>query len=334
LRFRRSEFGRRVMRLVRRVVELGIRIFSIVMKVVGPFFALIALGLISFCTYTYFLFVLPLLGDGDALGMLRQVVMTSVGVFLLSSTLYNYGKSMFMDAGTPPLFDDAKLSNIVDAGEELGEPSPPKSCRKCGRWKPPRAHHCSVCNRCVLKMDHHCPWINNCVGWRNYRHFCLFMLYLASTCVYAVIVFIGALVLHSEKRPASDRWSSLFFATANEIMEQLMTDSDDSGHQCIMMSVMLAAVIFFALCCLGGMHVFLLLTNQTTIEFQMNMITRQEARSRGVYWRNPYDLGRRRNFEQVFGPNPFCRFRWLLPYIAKPPEGDGTVFPSLWRLKA
>ncbi len=31
-------------------------------------------------------------------------------------------------------------------------------CSKCGRHKPPRAHHCRLCRRCVLRMDHHCPW--------------------------------------------------------------------------------------------------------------------------------------------------------------------------------
>merc|ERR1712232_297258 len=100
------------------------------------------------------------------------------------------------------------------------------------------------------------------------------------------------------------------------------------------MAFMLAGVILVALSCLGGMHVYLLLSNQTTIEFQMNLSERREARSNGVFWRNPYDIGRRRNFQQVFGPNPFCRFRWLLTCLSKPPEGDGMVFPSLWRLKA
>merc|ERR1719162_1083253 len=99
---------------------------------------------------------------------------------------------MFMDAGTPPFINDAKQSELIDAGEELGQSSPPKSCKKCGRWKPPRAHHCSVCGRCVLKMDHHCPWINNCVGFNNYRHFLLFLLYLASCCLFVIIVFLHA----------------------------------------------------------------------------------------------------------------------------------------------
>merc|ERR1712014_420338 len=109
-------------------------------------------------------------------------------------------------------------------------------------------------------------------------------------------------------------------ASMADISETLSkNDADGNREQCVMMSMMLAGVILVALSCLGGMHVYLLLTNQTTIEFQLNLVKRREARSTGVYWRNPYDLGRRRNFQQVFGPNPFYQFRWLLPYASQPP---------------
>jgi palmitoyltransferase len=266
------------------------------------------------------------------MGFFYQVFTTSLGLFLLINTFVNYGKAMFMDAGTPPFFNDAKESELVDAaGEELGQAAPPKACKKCGRWKPPRAHHCSVCNRCVLKMDHHCPWINNCVGFNNYRFFLLFLLYLSSSCIFVLVVFIFAVLHHAKRRPSSKGIGSL-----EDIFMQVVAvgDSDEDGQEYIMMSFLLAASILVALCFLGGMHVYLLLTNQTTIEFQMNLSKRREARSTGVYWRNPYDMGRRRNFQQVFGPNDFCRFSWLLPCIAKTPEGDGMVFPSLWRIKA
>merc|ERR1719253_2007384 len=111
----------------------------------------------------------------------------------------------------------------------------------------------------------------------------------------------------------------------------LASNSDD--NQYIMMSFMLATAILVALSCLGGMHVYLLLTNQTTIEFQMNLSKRREARSQGEYFRNPYDMGRRRNFQQVFGPSSFCSFLWLMPYFSEAPSGDGLSFNSISSLK-
>ena len=42
-------------------------------------------------------------------------------------------------------------------------------CQKCGRGKPPRAHHCRVCRRCIRRMDHHCPWrVGSAIaGWQS-----------------------------------------------------------------------------------------------------------------------------------------------------------------------
>jgi len=163
-----------------------------------------------------------------------------------------------------------------------------------------------------MKMDHHCPWINNCVGFGNYRHFCLFLLFLGMSCVFVLLVFL-----------LSFR-GSIFHLRRRRIGR--------GARQCIVMSFMICCSILLAVCILGGFHVYLVLTNQTTIEFQINLMRRREARKSGEYYRNPYDLGRTRNF-QVFGPNPFCRFRWLLPWLAPPPSGDGLTFPSLSRLR-
>jgi palmitoyltransferase len=92
---------------------------------------------------------------------------------------------------------------------------------------------------------------------------------------------------------------------------------------------MISCSILIALCILGGFHVYLVLSNQTTIEFQTNLMKRREARKSGEYYRNPYDLGRTRNFQSVFGPNPFCKFRWCLSWLALPPAGDGLSYASL-----
>ncbi|KAE8552267.1 hypothetical protein EYB25_006161 [Talaromyces marneffei] len=57
-------------------------------------------------------------------------------------------------------------------------------CRKCGAFKPPRAHHCKTCQRCVPKMDHHCPWTRNCVSYFTLPHFVRFLFYAVISMIY------------------------------------------------------------------------------------------------------------------------------------------------------
>ena len=73
-----------------------------------------------------------------------------------------------------------------------------------------------------------------------------------------------------------------------------------------------AIVLMFVLSCsvggavltLFGWHIYLVCTAQTTIEFYGNQTMRMRAKIRGQRYRNPYDLGLRRNFELVFGSGP------------------------------
>jgi palmitoyltransferase len=70
-------------------------------------------------------------------------------------------------------------------------------------------------------------------------------------------------------------------------------------------------------------HVFLLFSNQTTIEFYQNQHQRQNAKIRGESFVNIYDLGWRRNFLTFFGCSDFIS--WLLPTFQNNP-GNGMKF--------
>merc|ERR1719313_2153220 len=272
--------------------------FDILIKCLGPIFMLLALSLFSFETYTYFVYVLPAMGDD--VPSIFQGFVTGVGVFLLLNLIYNYLKAIFTDPGCPPKWDSTHMmeeTEAKDADENGVSRRLTKRCNKCSREKPARAHHCSVCKRCVLKMDHHCPWINNCVGFFNYRFFCLFLMYLWLCCLFVMIVFFSSFL----ETMNSPRRSKLSFG----------------ARQCVSLSWIIATCILFALLLLGGFHVYLVLTNQTTIEFHTNMTNKDKARRRGEFFRNPYDLGRPRNFKQVFGPHDFCTFRWALSWLSQ-----------------
>ena len=88
---------------------------------------------------------------------------------------------------------------------------------------------------------------------------------------------------------------------------------------------MLVLSVLFALTLFIAWHAYLVLTNQTTIEFYSNRMDAADARKRGEKWVNPFSVGLRGNFEQVFGMSRNV-VGWILP-SRKPPPGDGMEFP-------
>lgn len=276
---------RRSIRLVEGAIDLFVTIGTKAIRIFGPIFVLLGLGLISYVTYAYLTEALPMITDDP----LEQGALAGIGLFVVFNILYNYLKTIFTDAGLPPPYEEAEQ---VDQESERPRP---RHCTRCQRLKPPRAHHCSVCNRCVMKMDHHCPWVNNCVGHGNYRHFVLFMFYLWLGCGFV----IGTLQLKLS-------------------MYQMMRKDR------LVTSFLVSSSVFVALALLGGFHLYLVSTNQTTIEYHINTKARRDAKKNGEKYSNPYNLGCSRNLQEVFGPSR--QLRWLFPYLAQPPKGDGQVF--------
>ncbi|KAJ2488541.1 palmitoyltransferase for Vac8p [Coemansia sp. RSA 2050] len=176
----------------------------------------------------------------------------------------------------------------------------PRFCLKCNGPKPDRAHHCSVCRACVLKMDHHCPWLNNCVGFRTQKAFILFLFY---SCCYSSLVFATSLV---------------FF-----LRDMAKLDDGADISLSLIFLLIVSCSFSFPLLVFGGYHVYLLLTNTTTIESYEKNNYRVAAGNRGSEkYVNLFDMGPRRNFVQVFGPSWFM---WLVPRNTA--IGDGVRFP-------
>lgn len=178
-------------------------------------------------------------------------------------------------------------------------------CRVCNVWKPDRTHHCSQCGRCVLNMDHHCPWINNCVGFFNRKFFIQVLIY-AIGCL--LIVFSHGVYHIGEV--AREHWLSDYNSLYQPVRRSTMDYIDWTFNIVLLalVSLLLAALIPFT-----RFHTHLIVVNLTTIE-SMDPTFRDHAR---------YDLGPRRNIEQVFG-GWTCLWWIPLHLYRSRPIGDGV----------
>lgn len=230
--------------------------------------------------------------------------------FLLIMLLWSYFTVVSKDPGSVPENWRAVLpEEALETGSSLNDRSDcvvatdgldrRAFCNHCENGKPPRCHHCSVCQRCVLKMDHHCVWVVNCVGARNYKFFLLFLLYTFMVTTMDTLVLLPSFIN--------------FFGKAKN------HSSSPGDLAVIFLAFVLNLAFALSLLCFLVMHASLVSSNTTSIE-----VYEKKGAAR---WK--YDLGRKKNFEQVFGTK---KALWFVPLFSKEdvdkiPALHGLDFP-------
>lgn len=142
-------------------------------------------------------------------------------------------------------------------------------------------------------MDHHCPWVANCVGFYNYKYF-LNMLYSTSaTCL--LICFTSWPVVGSILNSEEENYFVAYY---------------------IIVSYFLIAAMGLIITLFFTFHLHLIYTGKTTIEFCEKKSFKDENGQ--TIW----DLGPKRNFEAILGPN---KLFWFIP-TAPTHLGDGLRF--------
>ena len=247
---------------------------------------------------------------------------------LLVLLLASYHMCVFIDPGTVPM----AWHRLVEAEPSLAGQH--VLCRRSKLYRPLRSHFCSITRRPVLNMDHFCPWVINCVGFYNRKFFVLFL-----GCAHAAAHPQPCASTHTRPdasgpahRPPPARLcgadtflaTTFVLATTGPKLARAAVNRDVKAMSRLMggdeayptlryvmgtMAFLLDAALAIMLLCFGGFHLRMVTRNETTIEGNSP----------------EFDVGRRRNWEQVFGTDARL---WFLPVWGGGPAGDGVHWPS------
>lgn len=197
-------------------------------------------------------------------------------------------------------------------------------CPNSMQAKPPRSHFDHVTKRLVLNLDHYCPWVFNAVGYLNYRYFVNFLIFVFIGMCYGAMILLEPFLWM--QHPDYTTLRKRERAAGHHLTKPHPMLPRREEKMLISLSFMLCLAISFALVLLGGFHIYLTLTAQTTIEFHANWSKR---RREGPKFRNPYDQGWRKNWKQVYGDQPW--YIAILPsrrepdYLPVPVPGKNTL---------
>ncbi|CAL0312936.1 unnamed protein product [Lupinus luteus] len=283
--------------------------------------SIMILFVLSIVAFSYYALVVANYGPALFIGGIHSLTAFSLLLlfhFLLAMLLWSYFSVVFTDPGhvpsswrpsideergdADPLVESAYmgadvLSNDLSASGAQ-EYRRVRYCRKCNQFKPPRCHHCSVCRRCILKMDHHCIWVVNCVGALNYKYFLLFLFYTFLTTALVTLSLLPYFIAFFGDEEISGSLSNLAVSFVAFVLN-----------------------LAFAISILGFliMHISFVAANTTTIEAYETKTTPK--------WH--YDLGWRKNYEQVFGTD---KRYWFIPAysdedLRRMPELQGLDYP-------
>ncbi|KAJ6243319.1 palmitoyltransferase zdhhc16 [Anaeramoeba flamelloides] len=224
--------------------------------------------------------------------------------WLIGGVVYSYYKVIRTKPGGVPL--GMKTREQIDQIKQ-GRSKKYRYCKKCDNIKPPRCHHDRVTGKCVLKMDHYCVWINDCVGHYNHKFFLQFLTYCCLGCLYIVLctftpflVDIGFLKPSSTSNQNYEKCSILFVI-------------------CLVCLISVSFLLFW--------HMFLALTNQTTIEYYENKDRKAYCNENGLIYKNEYDLGKRNNWNWFFELKENDRW-WKFLFNFRRISNDGITYPK------
>ncbi|CAH1795576.1 unnamed protein product [Owenia fusiformis] len=198
-------------------------------------------------------------------------------------TLYNFFRAAFVGPGFVPY--GWKPENVEDT-KYL------QYCHFCEGYKAPRSHHCRKCNRCVMKMDHHCPWINTCCGHFNHGNFANFLFFACCGCFHSSCSLIPGII----------RAVNMPYYVHRGVLDVPIVYLGIKGFIHCVFSIGLSIGVIVAVGALWYFQIKSILRNETGIEqwIRDKAYYRPREEDETEEFIYPYDLGRWRNFTQVY----------------------------------
>jgi len=155
----------------------------------------------------------------------------------------------------------------------------------------------------------------NCVGYFNYRYFFNFLWFVTVGLGYgAAICFpafmnLGTPAYRDQVRASGGYQKSLRESLKGIVVRHTMSNPyipTPDERTPVALGFMMCLCLGAAVMCLGGFHLYLVLTAQTTIEFHGNWSKRKK---RG--WKNPYSAGNwKKNWEMVYGTRDVVQHKY------------------------
>lgn len=175
------------------------------------------------------------------------------------------------------------------------------------------------------------------VGYFNYRYFVNFLIFCAMGMLYGALLtlrpflWLGTQEFRQQWKEQQQQQTITMdhgFISQHRIQPWIPHRNE---RMLISLAFMLCTAVGLAVLLLGGFHIYLVCTAQTTVEFHANWMARKRAKSMGQKWKNPYSLGNwYRNWQQVYGQD---RLWWvaMLPSNREPEVLPAPVPGKEWR---
>jgi palmitoyltransferase len=128
-------------------------------------------------------------------------------------------------------------------------------------------------------------WINNCVGYFNHRYFVLFLFWLGSGCAYVALMALPVTSQNFAKVCLS-LFESFFFSLCGCLTFAWQIQQVDAdlavelmrGRTNVLFAFVLTVALGGALLGYCAWHMYLIFSQQTTIEFYLNRVAKRTGR--------------------------------------------------------